>query len=252
MSARGRCEASGRLFARAAGVLVCGVLLVSGCGLVPRSQTPQEALGLPQAETPFAQRESIEEYLRTVEPVMARFVHALAEKEGVIGVNDRRYFNACTDRGPGKEEGWAFGTEVFYISSLTDEDIEDAASQYLSVLPSYKGTRGDVQKDGSFILRSGDAANGGELSVYYFPDDRSSIRYESGCRPSDGSMGDLNEYVLPSTEEVFSDLVVYPAFDKDTKKPNTPPPPRTTPGQSDQSGQPAQSGGSGDGSGDGQ
>ena len=73
---------SGRVFARAAGALACAVLLVSGCGLVPRSQTPQEALGLPQAETPFAQRESIEEYLRTVEPVMARFVHALAEKGG--------------------------------------------------------------------------------------------------------------------------------------------------------------------------
>ena len=238
---------SGRLLARAAGVLVCGVLLVSGCGLVPQSQTPQEALGLPQAETPFAQRESIEEYLRSVEPVMARFVHALAEKEGVIGVNDRRYFNACTDRGPGKEKGWAFGTEVFYISSLTDEDIEDAASQYLSVLPSYKGTRGDVQKDGSFILRSGDAANGGELSVYYFPDDRSSIRYESGCRPSDESMGDLNEYVPPTVEDAFPDMVVYPAFDEDTKKPNTPPPAR---GASSQSGQPAQSGGSGDGSGE--
>ena len=71
-----------RVFARAGGVLVCGVLLVSGCGVVPRSQTPQEALGLPRAETPFAQRESIEEYLRAVEPVMARFVHALAEKGG--------------------------------------------------------------------------------------------------------------------------------------------------------------------------
>ena len=182
---------------------------------------------------------------------MAGFVRALAEKGGgVIGVNGRRYFNACTDRGPGKEEGWAFGTERFYISSLTDEDIEDAASQYLSVLPSYKGTRGDVRKDGSFILRSGDAANGGELSVYYFPDDRSSMRYESGCRPSDGSMGDLNEYVPPTVEEVLPDMVVYPAFDKDTKKPNTPPPPRSAPGQSGQSGQPAQSGGSGDGSGD--
>ena len=238
---------SGCVFARAAGVLVCGVLLVSGCGLVPRSQTPQEALGLPQAETPFAQRESIEEYLRSVEPVMARFVHALAEKEGVIGVNGGRYFNACTDRGPGKEKGWAFGTDAFYISSLTVEDIEDAASQYLSVLPLYKGTRGDVRKDGSFILRSGDAANGGELSVYYFPDDRSSIRYESGCRPSDESMGDLNEYVPPTVEEAFPDMVVYPAFDEDTKKPNTPPPAR---GASGQSGQPAQSGGSDDGSGE--
>ena len=238
---------SGRVFARAAGVLVCGVLLVSGCGLVPRSQTPQEALGVPQAETPFAQRESIEEYLRTVEPVMARFVHALAEKEGVIGVDDRRYFNACTDRGPGKEEGWAFGTEVFYISSLTDEDIEDAASQYLSVLPLYKGTRGDVQKDGSFVLRSGDAANGGELQVNYFPNDRSSMHYESGCVPSDGSMGDLNEYVPPTVEEAFPDMVVYPAFDEDSGAPNTPPPPR---GASDQSGQPAQSGGSDDGSGE--
>ena len=64
---------SGRVFARAAGVLVCVVLLVSGCGLVPRSQSPQEALGLPQAETPFAQRESIEEYLRSEEPVLAGF-----------------------------------------------------------------------------------------------------------------------------------------------------------------------------------
>ena len=58
-------------------------------------------------------------------------------------------------------------------------------------------------------------------------------------------MGDLNEYVLPSTEEVFPDLVVYPAFDKDTKKPN--PPPSTDTGQSGQS---AQSGGSGDESGE--
>ena len=234
---------TGRVFARAAGVLVCGVLLVSGCGVVPRSQTPQEALGLPQAETPFAQRESIEEYLRTVEPAMARFVRALAEKEGVIGVDGRRYFNTCTDSGPGKEEGWAFGTERLFISSLTDRDIEDAASRYLSVLPSYKGTRGDVQKDGSFILRSGDAANGGELSVYYFPDDRSSMRYESGCVPSDGSMGDLNEYVPPTVEDAFPDLVVYPAFDEDSGAPNPPPPAR---GAASQSGQPVQSGGSGD------
>ena len=57
-------------------------------------------------------------------------------------------------------------------------------------------------------------------------------------------MGDLNEYVLPSTEEVFPDLVVYPAFDKDTKKPNQPP--STDTGQSGQSGQSAQSDGSGD------
>ena len=239
-----------RVFARAAGVLVCGVLLVSGCGLVPRSQTPQEALGLPQAETPFAQRESIEEYLRAVEPVMARFVHALAEKEGVIGVNGRRYFNACTDRGPGKEGGWAFGSGILYFSSLTDKDIEDAASQYLSVLPSYKGGRGKTQKDGSREYRSDDGANGGELQVDYFPDDRSSLHYESGCVPSDGSMGDLNEYVLPTVEEAFPDMVVYPAFDKDTKKPNMPPPPRNALGQSGQSGQPAQSGGSGDGSGE--
>jgi len=241
---------SGRVFGRAGGVLVCGVLLVSGCGLVPRSQSPQEVLGLPRAETPFAQRESIEEYLRTVEPAMARFVHALAEKEGVIGVDDRRYFNACTDRGPGKEEGWAFGTERLFISSLTDKDIEAAASQYLSVLPLYKGTRGDVQKDGSFILRSGDAANGGELSVYYFPNRRSSMHYESGCRPSDGSMGDLNEYVPPTVEDAFPDLVVYPAFDEDSGAPNPPPPARGAAGQSGQSGQSAQSGGSGDGSGE--
>ena len=241
---------SSRVFARAGGVLVCVVLLVSGCGLVPRSQTPQEALGVPQAETPFAQRESIEEYLRSVEPVMARFMRALAEKEGVIGVDDRRYFNACTDRGPGREEGWAFGTERLFISSLTDEDIEDAASQYLSVLPSYKGGRGKTQKDGSREYRSDDGANGGELQVDYFPDDRSSLHYESGCVPSDGSMGDLNEYVLPTVEEAFPDMVVYPAFDEDTKKPNSPPPPRSASGQSGQSGQPVQSGGSGDGSGE--
>ena len=55
-------------------------------------------------------------------------------------------------------------------------------------------------------------------------------------------MGDLSQYTLPSTEEVFSGLVVYPAFDKDTKQPNPPPPPRGDSGQSDQSG------GSGDGS----
>ncbi len=56
-------------------------------------------------------------------------------------------------------------------------------------------------------------------------------------------MGDLSQYTLPSTEEVFSDLVVYPAFDKDTKQPNPPPPSR---GDSSQSGQSAQSGGSDD------
>ena len=242
---------SGRLFARAAGVLVCVVLLVSGCGVVPRSQTPQEALGLPQAETPFAQRESIEEYLRTVEPVMAGFVRALAEKGGgTTGITGLRFIRYCWDSGPEQQQGWSFRSEGLYITSLTDADIENAASQYLSVLPSYKGGRGKTQKDGSREYRSDDGANGGELQVDYFPDDRSSMHYESGCVPSDGSMGDVVQYVLPSTEEVFSDLVVYPAFDKDTKKPNTPPPPRNAPGQSDQSGQPAQSGGSGDGSGE--
>ena len=63
-------------------------------------------------------------------------------------------------------------------------------------------------------------------------------------------MGDLNEYVLPSTEEVFLDLVVYPAFDEDTGDPNPPPPSRGVSGQSGQSGQPAQSSGSGDESGE--
>ena len=51
-------------------------------------------------------------------------------------------------------------------------------------------------------------------------------------------MGDMGKYVLPSTEEVFPDLVVYPAFDEDTGAPN--PPPSTDTGQS------GQSGGSGD------
>ena len=82
---------SGRVFGRAAGVLVCVVLLVSGCGLVPRSQTPQEALGLPQAETPFAERVSIEEYLRSEEPVLAGFVRALAQRGGgTLGVSPFR------------------------------------------------------------------------------------------------------------------------------------------------------------------
>ena len=238
---------SGRVFARAAGVLVCGVLLVSGCGLVPRSQTPQEALGLPQAETPFAERVSIEEYLRSEEPVLAGFVRALAEKGGgTIGVSPFRLLQICSDQGRGEEYGWRFRSEILYVVSVTDADIDEIASQELSGLP-YKGTRGTVQKDGSFVLRSGDAANGGELQVNYFPNRRSSMHYESGCVPSDGSMGDLNEYVLPTVEEAFPDLVVYPAFDEDTKQPNTPPPPRGGSGQSGQSGQPAQSG---DGSGD--
>ena len=241
---------SGRVFARAAGVLVCVVLLVSGCGLVPRSQTPQEALGLPQAETPFAERVSIEEYLRSEEPVLAGFARALAEKGGgTIGVSAIRIVRYCWDWGPGQERGWSFRSEILYVVSVTDADIDEIAAQELSGLP-YKGTRGTVQKDGSFILRSGDVANGGELQVNYFPNRRSSMHYESGCRPSDGSMGDLNEYVLPTVEEAFPDMVVYPAFDEDSGAPNTPPPPRNAPGQSGQSGQPAQSGGSDDGSGE--
>ena len=231
-----------RVFARAAGVLVCVVLLVSGCGLVPRSQSPQEALGLPQAEAPFAERVSIEEYLRSEEPVLAGFVRALAQRGGgTLGVSPFRLLQICSDRGRGEEYGWQFRSEILYVVSVTDADIDEIASRELSGLP-YKGTRGTVQKDGSFVLRSGDATNGGQLQVNYFPDGRSSLHYESGCRPSDGSMGDLNEYVLPSTEEVFPGLVVYPAFDKDTKQPN--PPPSTDTGQS------AQSGGSGDESGE--
>ncbi len=88
------------------------------------------------------------------------------------------------------------------------------------------------------------------MEIFYFPGERSSLHYESGCRPSDGSMGDMGEYVLPSTEEVFPDLVVYPAFDEDTGDPNPPPPFRGVSGQSGQSGQPAQSSGSGDESGE--
>ena len=236
-----------RVFIRAAGVLVCGVLLVSGCGVFPRSQTPQEALGLPQAETPFAERVSIEEYLRSEEPVLAGFVRALAERGGgTIGFHPLRQLQICSDRGRGEEYGWRFRSETLYVVSVTDADIDEIASQELSGLP-YKGTQSPMHGDGSLILRSGDPANGGEMEIFYFPGERSSLRYESGCRPSDGSMGDMGEYVLPSTEEVFSDLVVYPAFDKDTKQPNPPPPAR---GDSSQSGQSAQSGGSGDESGE--
>ena len=226
-----------RVFGRAAGVLVCGVLLVSGCGVVPRSQTPQEALGLPQAETPFAQRVSIEEYLRSEEPVLADFVRALAKRGGgTIGFHPARQLQICSDRGRGEEYGWRFRSETLYVVSVTDADIDEIASQELSGLP-YKGTQSPMHGGGSLILRSGDSANGGEMEIFYFPGERSSLRYASGCRPSDGSMGDLNEYVLPSTEEVFSDLVVYPAFDENTGDPNPPPSTDTgQPGQSDQSG----------------
>ena len=149
------------VFVRAAGVLVCVVLLVSGCGLVPRSQTPQEALGLPQAETPFAQRVSIEEYLRSEEPVLAGFVRALAERGGgTIGFHPARQLQICSDRGRGEEYGWRFRSETLYVVSVTDADIDEIASQELSGLP-YKGTRGEPSEDGSFTLRSGDAANGG-------------------------------------------------------------------------------------------
>ena len=202
---------------------------------------------MPQAEAPFAERVSIEEYLRSEEPVLAGFARALAEKGGgTIGVSPLRIVRYCWDWGPGQERGWSFRSETLYVVSVTDADIDEIAAQELSGLP-YKGTRGTVQKDGSFVLRSGDATNGGQLQVNYFPDGRSSLHYESGCRPSDGSMGDLSQYTLPSTEEVFSGLVVYPAFDKDTKQPNPPPPAR---GDSGQSGQSAQSGGSGDESGE--
>ena len=242
-SSKGKSEmTTSRVFGKAAGFLVCGVLLVSGCGLVPRSQTPQEALGLPQAETPFSERVSIEEYLRSEEPVLAGFVRALAEKGGgTLGVSPFRLLQMCSDRGRGEEYGWRFRSEILYVTLVTDADIEEIASQELSGLP-YKGTRGKTREDGSFVLSSGDADNGGQLQVTYFPDQRSPVQYESGCRPSDGSMGDLSQYTLPSTEEVFPDLVVYPAFDEDTKQPNTPPPARGDSGQS------AQSGGSGDGS----
>ena len=229
-----------RVFVRAAGVLVCVVLLVSGCGLVPRSQSPQEALGLPQAETPFAERVSIEEYLRSEEPVLAGFVRALAEKGGSIGFQPARQLQTCSDRGRGEEYGWRFRSETLYVVSVTDADIDEIAAQELSGLP-YKGTQSPMHGDGSLILRSGDSANGGEMEIFYFPGERSSLHYESGCRPSDGSMGDMGEYVLPSTEEVFSDWVVYPAFDEDTGDPN--PPPSTDTGQFTQS---DQSGGSGD------
>ena len=213
--------------------------------MVPRSQTPQEALGLPQAETPFAERVSIEEYLRSEEPVLAGFARALAEKGGgTIGVSPLRLVRYCWDWGPGQERGWSFRSETLYVVSVTDADIDEIAAQELSGLP-YKGTQSPMHGDGSLILRSGDSANGGEMEIFYFPGRRSSLHYESGCRPSDGSMGDLNEYVLPSTEEVFPGLVVYPAFDEDTGDPNPPPSTDTgQPGQSDQSG------GSGDESGE--
>ena len=202
---------------------------------------------MPQAETPFAQRVSIEEYLRSEEPVLAGFVRALAERGGgTIGFQPARLLQICSDRGRGEEYGWRFRSETLYVVSVTDADIDEIAAQELSGLP-YKGTQSPMHGDGSLILRSGDAANGGELQVNYFPNDRSSMHYESRCRPSDGSMGDLNEYAPLTVEEAFPDMVVYPAFDKDTKQPNTPPPAR---GASSQSGQPAQSGGSGDGSGE--
>ena len=188
-----------RVFAKGAGVLVCAVLLVSGCGVFPRSQTPQEALGLPQAETPFAQRVSIEEYLRSEEPVLAGFVRALAERGGgTIGFHPARLLQICSDRGRGEEYGWRFRSETLYVVSVTDADIDEIASQELSGLP-YKGTQSPMHGDGSLILRSGDAANGGEMEIFYFPGERSSLHYESGCRPSDGSMGDMGEDVLPST-----------------------------------------------------
>ena len=241
-SSKGKSEmTTSRVFGKAAGFLVCGVLLASGCGLVPRSQTPQEALGLPQAETPFSERVSIEEYLRSEEPVLAGFVRTLAEKGGgTLGVSPFRLLQMCSDRGRGEEYGWRFRSETLYVVSVTDADIDEIAAQELSGLP-YKGTQSPMHGDGSLILRSGDSANGGEMEIFYFPGERSSLRYESGCRPSDGSMGDLSQYTLPTTEEVFSDLVVYPAFDKDTKQPNPPPPSRGDSGQS---------GGSGDESGD--
>ena len=173
--------------------------------------------GLPSMDgrLPLEKRVSIEAFQRDVEPHILSARQALFEDTGGV-----RPFSEGSRVEPGGENSWVFYSQNTDGAKVSVDKIYAVMHEFVES-QSYVLALDSVSKDGrhSFIWRDYD--NGGAVYVT-LREQLTSFRYESGARPSDGSVPDprvlipndsrdVAGYVSPSLPSIWD-------FDRDAPR----------------------------------
>lgn len=184
---------------------------------------------------PFDRRAPIGVYLSDTEPLIERFVDALAKQNGgALGYDGSAYFNGCGETGD--EHGIRVRSPGLKILMTDAMDLRTLSEQILE--PAGFTPPDTFAPDEERSLVWGEDRNGTLLSVYYVPGQMVRFHYHSGCVPfGDMSEDDLKARVYGrDLTQTFPDLVLYQSFDADGNPQGPPDQQSGTSAQSTQSG----------------
>ena len=207
----------------------CVAVAVAVCG------RGTDIFGRPNPLLPFDRRAPIGVYLSDAEPLIERFVDALAKQNGgALGYDGSAYFNGCGETGD--EHGIRVASPIFKVLMTDAMDLRALSEQILE--PAGFTPPDTFAPDEERSLVWGEDRNGTLLSVYYVPGQMVRFYYHSGCVP----FGDMSEEDLKAKvygrdlTQTFPDLVLYQSFDADGNPQGPPDQQSGTSAQSTQSG----------------
>ena len=198
------------IWLRALAVVWCACVAVAVCGCGRGT----DIFGRPNPLLPFDRRAPIRVYLSDAEPLIERFVDALAKQNGgALGYAGYAHFNGCGDTGD--DDGIRVASPIFKVLMTDAMDLRALSEQILE--PAGFTPPDTFVPDEERSLVWGEDRNGTLLSVYYVPGQMVRFHYHSGCVPfGDMSEDDLKARVYGrDLTQTFPDLLLYQSFDAD-------------------------------------
>ena len=212
----------------------CRVVRVRGGGRV-RVRAGHGCLRQVESGAALRQEGPIGVYLSDAEPLIKRFVDALAKQNGgALGYAGYAHFNGCGETGD--EHGIRVRSPGLKILMTDAMDLRALSEQILE--PAGFTPPDTFAPDEERSLVWGEDRNGTLLSVYYVPGEMLRFHYHSGCVPfGNMSEDDLKAKVYGrDLTQTFPDLVLYQSFDADGNPQGPPDQQSGTSAQSTQSG----------------
>ncbi len=174
---------------RALSVVVTVGALLSSCSL-----WKDNSLFTPDGSQPISQRVSTEEFQRTIEPQILRYVDEVASRtSSVIQHDGYSSLSACNEEG-----AWVLHSQMYVTASLDEEELLQLGEQILVPLGFTDIT--DSSEDGLVALSWFNPLTGGFVGLGA-SDGSMRFHYQSSCLPSDGSTTKPMQFVPERPED---------------------------------------------------
>ncbi|WP_022868591.1 DUF4853 domain-containing protein [Schaalia vaccimaxillae] len=160
-------------------------------------------------EIDFEQRQTIEDYQTITEPLITAFVADLAKHNGGLV----RYYDDPGLGGCGRldVDGWVIDSRSYRLPIVDEDTVIRLADKHLVPAGLTVPSQARSSKPNDNVnLTWKDTQNGGYVSVTLVPDHQGmSISYASGCRPSDGTTTQPDQFhPNRDTDSAFTNLTV--------------------------------------------